>query len=185
MQDQETIAAQRQKFNSELLGWVQTVAGTFVAVILIFTFAMRTAPVSGTSMVPTLEEGDRLILTHINYTPSYGDIVVITQPNYFNEPLIKRVIATGGQTIDIDFYNGFVFVDGKIIDEPYIFEPTLTQDDISFPQQVPEGYVFVMGDNRNASSDSRSSLVGMIREEYILGKAIFRVFPFKHFGRIK
>ena len=112
----------------------------------------------------------------------YGDIVVVTQPNVHNEPLIKRVIATEGQKIDINFASGQVMINNETIDEPYIADLTKTASDVTFPLIVPEGKVFVMGDNRNHSSDSRSSGVGFIDTRYILGKAQFRILPFGDFN---
>ena len=111
---------------------------------------------------------------------SYGDIVVITEPNYFNEPLIKRVIATGGQIVDIDYGSSTVYVDGVALEEPYINESFILQnsDDITFPYTVPEGHLFCMGDNRNHSTDSRSTLIGAVDERYILGRAMLRILPF-------
>ena len=110
--------------------------------------------------------------------------MVVTQPNAVNKPLIKRIIALGGQTVDIDTERGLVYVDGVVINEPYIKEPTvrIPNPPMTFPYTVPEGKVFVMGDNRNNSLDSRSTDVGPIDERYILGKAIFRIFPLNRLG---
>lgn len=143
-------------------------------ILIIFTFFARMAGVVGSSMEPTLHNGNWVILSQVGmeYTPEYGDIVVVSQPNGLDEVIIKRVIATGGQTVDIDFDAGVVYVDGKALTEPYTAAPTYLNfdDGVTFPLTVPEGYVFVMGDNRNDSTDSRSSLIGCIRNEYILGK---------------
>lgn len=154
-----------------------------VAVAVVFTFLFRTAGVDGLSMYPTLDDGDRLIITAFLPEPSYGDIVVASQPNPLEKTLIKRVIATEGQTIDIDFNRGMVFVDNEVIHEPYIAELTAAPEDFSGPVTVPEGFVFVMGDNRNRSTDSRSSLVGLISEQYLMGKVVCRLSPsFSTFG---
>ena len=129
-------------------------------------------------MLPTLHDGDWLVVSSAAYDdPQYKDIVIVTQPNYFHEPIVKRVIATGGQTVDIDPVAGIVYVDGEALDEPYTMEPTYTLDDIQFPLTVPEGMLFVMGDNRNDSSDSRSSKVGLIDQRYVLGKVSGRLMP--------
>ena len=110
-----------------------------------------------------------------------GDIVIITQPNEMNEPLVKRVIATGGEMININFNTGDVFINGEKIDEPYIKEATKRSFDVAFPYIVPDGCIFAMGDNRNDSMDSRDTRVGSIDERYILGKAVFRILPIKSF----
>lgn len=143
-----------------------------VIITLFFTFFFRFSSVVGISMEPTLHGGDWVILSQMKREPQYGDIVVISQPNDFNENIIKRVIATEGQVIDINFKTGAVYVDGKKLDEPYINNPTTNQYDLKFPMRVPEGYCFCMGDNRQNSLDSRSSEVGFIQNDYILGEAV-------------
>ncbi len=157
-----------------------SVATAIIIIFVIFTFVCRPTSVVGTSMVPTLQNGDWLI-TMPKSEYKYGDIVIITQPNIHNEPLIKRVIATEGQTVDINFTSGQVMVNGVELDEPYIAELTRTSSDVIFPVEVPEGKVFVMGDNRNHSSDSRTHGVGFIDTRYILGKAQWRILPFGEF----
>lgn len=157
-----------------------SLATAIVIIFVVFTFICRPTSVVGTSMLPTLQNGDWLItMPKTEYV--YGDIVVVTQPNVHNEPLIKRVIATEGQKIDINFTSGQVMINNETIDEPYIADLTKTASDVTFPLVVPEGKVFVMGDNRNHSSDSRSSGVGFIDTRYILGKAQFRIMPFGDF----
>lgn len=161
---------------------VSTVMGAFVIIALVFTFAFRLVGVDGESMTNTLQHGDWL-LTHSKTEYEQGDIVVITQDNYFQEPLIKRVIAVGGQTVDIDYATATVYVDGIALDEPYVKEGYLIQkgEYREFPYTVPEGHLFCMGDNRNGSSDSRSALVGPVDERQILGKAFIRILPFGDF----
>lgn len=167
----------------ELFDWVEAGMIAVVCVVLLFTFVVRTAGVSGVSMNPTLADRDRLLISRVMLDPSPGDIVVVTKPNSRNEPLIKRVVAVGGQTIDIDFMEGVVYIDGVPMDETaYVAEPTYMQADMQFPQTVPEGHVFVMGDNRNASWDSRVSEVGMVDQRYILGKVIYRLMPYDQMG---
>ncbi len=181
---QENVSEQAVSLKSELFEWLETVAFSLVAVVLVFTFIFRIVGVDGKSMQNTLQDGDRLIISHLFYQPKAGDIVVVTQPNAVNKPLIKRIIALGGQTVDIDTERGLVYVDGVVINEPYIKEPTvrIPNPPMTFPYTVPEGKVFVMGDNRNNSLDSRSTDVGPIDERYILGKAIFRIFPLNRLG---
>lgn len=164
--------------------FVSIISVAIVAVALAFLFFFRTVGVVGNSMFPTLKNLDRIILTASYGEPEYGDIVVTCQPSkspQIPDVLVKRVIATEGQTVDIDFNKGIVYVDGVALDEPYINEPTHDRESFTEPVIVPEGHVFVMGDNRNNSTDSRDSRVGMIREEYILGEALFRVVPFGQF----
>lgn len=135
-------------------------------------------------MVPTLQDGDRLLISHLFYQPQYGDIVVITKPNEDRRPYIKRLIATEGQTVEIDFEKGTVMVDGKLLEEPYINEPTHLQEGVTFPLTVPKGQVFVLGDNRNHSKDSRDSSLGTFDEGYILGRCLLRYFPFDTAGPV-
>lgn len=151
---------------------------SIIVVFLIFCFAFRVVGVSGSSMVPTLQNGDWLAVTSITRVLHHGDIVVVTKPWERNIPIIKRVIALPGDTLDIDFENGIVYLNGEIIDEPYISEKTSLEYNAKLPMKIPDGYVFVMGDNRNNSMDSRFSVIGCIDEDYILGVVKFRAFPF-------
>lgn len=166
------------RFISLFYDFASIIVTGIVAIAVIFTFFFRTADVNGKSMVPTLEHRDILMITAHEESVEYGDIVIITQPNSFNEPLVKRVIATEGQTIDIDFDEGIVYIDGEALEENYIAEKTHRQEDFSGPVTVPEGHVFVMGDNRNNSTDSRSDMVGFIDTRYIYGKVIGRIYPY-------
>lgn len=158
--------------------WMDSLIYAFLTILIVFTFLFRIVGVSGRSMVPTLQDGDWLAVRAINIQIERGDIVVITQPNSLNEPLIKRVIAVGGDEVNIDFVEGIVRINGEEINEPYIYEPTNRMSNVAFPVTVPEGCVFVMGDNRNDSLDSRSTTVGFIDTRYILGVAQFRFYPF-------
>ncbi|MGN0579704.1 MAG: signal peptidase I [Ruminococcus sp.] len=182
----------------DIIEIAETTIITIFAIVLIFTYILHPVNVVGGSMIPTLNDGDRVFMSMISPDISCGDIVVINNDaaylldqngkvvsstsSQLNECIIKRVIACGGQTIDIDFLSGSVTVDGKILDEPYINALT-THDDraFSYPLTVPEGYYFVMGDNRNESSDSRNIYVGLIKREQIYGKAIIRYSPFSEF----
>lgn len=162
---------------------VSIIISAVCIVAVAFIFFVRTVGVSGNSMYPTLHDKDRIILTAFA-APHNGDVVVTCQPSsvsYIEPTLVKRIIATEGQTVDIDFNKGIVYVDDKALDEPYINEPTHDVENFGGKITVPEGYVFVMGDNRNASTDSRDSRVGFIRDDYILGKALIRVKPFGKF----
>ncbi|MBQ1555082.1 MAG: signal peptidase I [Clostridia bacterium] len=169
----------------ELYEWLEAIAFALSIVVILFTFVFRVVSVSGPSMNPTLISGDRVILNSLFFTPSNGDIVVITQPkSHDNEPLIKRVIAVEGQTIALDPENDTVTVDGVVLNENYILEEDLKSagNAYEYPLTVPKGKVFVMGDNRNDSFDSRADGLGMVDEDYIMGRAIFRIYPFERVG---
>ena len=148
--------------------------------MVIYVLFFRAVVVVGDSMNDTLVDGDRLLLiSNLIYgEPEYGDVIVAAKDSFRDgEPIVKRVIATGGQTVDIDFTTGTVYVDGVALEETYISTPTLTSGGMGFPLTVPEGFVFVMGDNRMNSMDSRSTQIGLIDERQILGKVIFLLFP--------
>ncbi|MBQ3045429.1 MAG: signal peptidase I [Clostridia bacterium] len=151
--------------------------GAVIAAFVIFCLVFRVIGVEGTSMMPTLHDGDWVAVSGISMNIKKGDIVIITQPWERNVPIVKRVVAKGGDTVDIDFALGEVFVNGEKLNEPYIDEPTTLSYDVQFPLTVPEGKVFVMGDNRGDSLDSRSSKIGCIDERYILGKVMIRLYP--------
>lgn len=161
---------------------VSVIMSSFIIIAIVFAFLFRLVGVDGESMTNTLQHGDWL-LTYNKTEYVQGDIIVITQETYFQKPLIKRVIAVGGQTVDIDYNTATVYVDGVALDEPYVREDYLIKkmDYREFPYTVPEGHLFCMGDNRNGSSDSRSSLVGPIDEREVLGKAFVRILPFGYF----
>ncbi len=156
---------------------VDSFKGAIIVVFIIFACFFRVLGVDGESMLPTLKDKDWLAISGITTNIERGDIVVVTQPWERNVPIIKRVIAVGGDVVDIDFDNHKVYVNGKELYEPYINEPTAVSYDVTFPVMVEEGKVFVMGDNRNVSLDSRSSKIGFIDEGYILGKALIRLYP--------
>lgn len=166
----------------EVYEWLQCLLLALIICVVIFTFFFRIVDVSGDSMNPTLLNGDKLVVSDLFYSPKQGDIVIFRKDDYKEQALVKRVIATEGQTIEIDFDRGRVYVDGELLDEPYIAEPTYNALDFTGAQKVPEGCVFVMGDNRNASSDSRKAAIGMVDERLIVGKVLLRVFPFNSIG---
>ena len=164
--------------------WLHTFVVAITFVVLILTFIFRLVDVDGESMMDTLHDADRLVVTNFLYKPDNGDIVVISHGQNLYKPIIKRVIATEGQSLKIDFQKGEVSVNGAVIDEPYIKALTTRQGDGEIPSVIPEGMVFVMGDNRNHSTDSRFSSVGLIPESNIIGKAQFCLWPFDRFGKI-
>ena len=156
-----------------------SIVGTAViAIMVVFTFFWRFVGVVGPSMQPTLYENDWLAVKAVPKTPEAGDVVIVTQPNAFDEPIVKRVIATEGQTLDIR--EGREYIDGELLVETYIAPDVMTErEDLdNYPLTVPEGMVFVMGDNRPHSTDSRSSAIGLIDSDYILGTVSFRMMPF-------
>ena len=175
-------------FKMDLFFWLQALVAALITLILLFTFVGRIIGVDGDSMYPTLHNGDLLLLQSVGYEPRQGDVVVLTKEfDASDGPIVKRVIAVGGQTVDIDYEAGTVSVDGQVLDEPYINPEenmrrpggeTLTD------VVVPEGSIFVMGDNRNHSSDSRDVTLGAVDERYVLGRALWIILPFDHFGAI-
>ena len=173
-QDRKTVRGR------DLYEWIQSLVGSVLVVVAIFTFGIRMLGVDGHSMLNTLQHGDRLMVVNpiFYHDYKYGDIVILRKTGVFdNEPIVKRVIATGGQTVDIDFSEGVVYVDGEALEEDYIREPTYTAEGTEFPLTVPEGSIFVMGDNRNGSSDSRDYRLGTVDTRYVIGKAAFLLFP--------
>ena len=170
-----------------VLEWTEEIVIAVAAIALFFTFVCRIVTVTGTSMVPSFQNGDRVLVTAAPLGVEQGDVVVIV--NVLSEPIIKRVIATEGQTVDIDRETKTVYVDGEAVDETafglsnHITDlPYASFEVLEFPQTVPEGCVFVLGDNRSVSEDSRYQRVGMIDRRNILGKAVLRLFPLNRIG---
>lgn len=169
----------------DIYNTLSDVAVCLIFVTILFVFAIRLVGVVGDSMYPTLHEGDKLtLLSNFLYEPEVGDIVVLQAVNFDDEPIVKRVIADEGQTIDINFDTGDVWVDGVLLNEPYINTPTTRAEGMQFPLTVPENCIFVMGDNRLHSTDSRDPDIGCIDKRYVLGKALQIVLPIKHFGGV-
>ena len=168
-----------------ILEWYEALISAALVLVLIFSFFFRIIQVDGSSMVPTLVNGDKLIVWGAGYTPQRGDVVIVDSYTSYGKPLVKRVIAKGGDTISIDYDSGMVMVNGEVLQEDYIAEPTYLGYDVTFPYTVPEGTVFVMGDNRNQSLDSRSTYVGCIDERDILGRVLLCFMPFTDFGVVK
>lgn len=166
------------KFAKAVYDIMDSFKGAVLAAFIIFALAFRVVGVEGDSMNPTLQSGDWLAVGSVSIKGfETGDIVVVTQPWERNVPIIKRVIAVGGDTVDINFVTHQVIVNGKVLDEPYIAQPTSLKYDVEFPLVVEDGKLFVMGDNRNNSVDSRSSAIGLVDERYVLGKAVMRILP--------
>ena len=158
---------------------MRSLVGAVLVITLLFTFVVRLMGVDGHSMVPTLQDGDRLIVVSgwLCGDYKYGDIVIAYKESFDAEPIVKRVIATEGQTVDIDFTLGRVFVDGELLQEDYVNDLTYLDEGTQFPLTLGEGELFLMGDNRNRSSDSRDERLGAVDERLIIGKAVLLVFP--------
>ena len=169
---------------TDLYDWLQCIVSALVTCILLFTFVARTCGVVGPSMENTRYEGERLIVSNLFYTPQRGDIVILRKDSFRDEPIVKRIIALEGQTVDIDFIAGAVYVDGELLEEDYIKEPTYRSLDFEGEIKVPEGCVFVLGDNRNHSNDSRDALIDCVDTRYIIGKAYWRISPVERFGSL-
>ena len=177
---QEGAEEQEKLPQEELFYWLQTLVTAIVCIVLVFTFLGRITRVVGHSMDDTLADGELLAVWSLGYEPEQGDIVVLnkTTADFLEgEAIVKRVIATDGQTVDIDFAAGNVYVDGELLEEDYIRQPTYLEEGLEFPVTVPEGCVFVMGDNRNDSDDSRDPELGPVDTRQILGRAVFLLFP--------
>ncbi len=176
------------RFSSEIFAWCESLMTVLMVFMIVFTFVLRLIGVEGSSMYPTLHEHDIMIVSNLNYTPENGDIVVLRKTGFYGDkPIVKRIIAKGGDTINIDPVTGDVSVNGVVLDEPYIAEkinPFEKYGDMQYPLTVPEGNVFVMGDNRNGSTDSRFSNLGLVDERYILGHVLSVVFPLSNFGSV-
>lgn len=184
---QEKKGEEKTSFKQDLYYWTQALIVVLVGLILVCTLAGRVIRVVGSSMVPTLHENDLLLLWSVGYTPQRGDVVVLRKESFMSYPVVKRVIATGGEHVTVDYATGTVSVDGVALDEPYLNElmvdtgsPNMTVLDVT----VPEGSIYVMGDNRNHSSDSRHRDLGTVDERYVLGKALCRIFPLTAFGAV-
>ena len=161
---------------------VRVLVSMMAAFVLVFTFVARIIVVSGPSMENTLIEGDLILVWSLGYTPRQGDIVVLTQESYQEDSIVKRVIAVEGQQVDIDYTSGTVYVDGVPLEEGY------TKEQMRIPSYgeginhvtVPEGCIFVMGDNRNESADSRLPAIGIVDTRCVIGRGMTVIFPFNH-----
>lgn len=185
---QQEDASPRNKKEPETLEgtlycWAQALVTAVVGVVLLFTFGVRLISVNGPSMQNTLYTGDELLILNAMFCDfKAGDVVVINDYNAeepLNETLVKRIVAVGGQTVDVDVTSGTVYVDGQALDEPYIKEPTYTSSGTQFPLTLAGDEVFVMGDNRNHSSDSRDSRLGPVNVGYLQGKVLLLLVPGK------
>ena len=175
------IRARRETYD-----WIQSLISALLICVLVFVFVLRIMDVNGTSMVPTLRNGDKVLVSDLFYEPARGDIVVFRKSSYDeNKALVKRVIAVEGDVVNIDFERGIVYVNGEAAEEDYIDVSTNTKIDFIGPQTVPENCLFVMGDNRNASTDSRDKRIGMVDKRLVVGKVLLVVYPFDNFGSVE
>lgn len=201
---EEVAEKKKGAFWKDAADMLEAVLISVFFVIMLFAYVLRPVTVEGHSMESTLQNQDKLFMTDLLYTPERGDIVIVDNDvshiydengNLIEGPglstattekhLIKRVIAVGGETLNIDFTTGIVTIDGEVLEEPYINNLTVNDEGaFTFPLTIPEGYYFVMGDNRQHSSDSRHPMVGLVSEEQIMGKAVFRFAPISNFGGI-
>ena len=187
----------RPKPGQSLFEWLQMCIICILGAVFIFNCVARLSRVTGHSMDQTLQHGELMLVWSLGYTPKQGDVVVLnkTTAEFLGGPggeaIVKRVIATGGQTVDIDYESSTVYVDGQPLDEPYLWEEMRYPEEMGWYQmtethfEVPDGSIFVMGDNRNGSTDSRHELLGAIDEDYVMGKACLALAPLSRFGAIK
>ena len=187
-----------KKLAKYLFDWLEIFAFSFMFVLVVFIFSFKIVTVDGTSMNRTLEDGENLIISNLFYQPKTGDIVIVSRDRFGQEPIVKRVIATEGQKVHIDYESWQVTVDGVLLDEPYVnFRPAEAMHKYGCPTDfiVGKDMVFVMGDNRNNSTDSRAQGVyDIVGEDYIytgytesdiMGKVLIRVLPLQKFGAVK
>ncbi len=198
--DLKNLNKKKKSAVKEVFDWVEIIALSLAFVLLTFSYIARQARVDGGSMKETFHHGESIIISNLFYTPKQGDIVVFQVPNsrLTTEPIIKRVIAVGGQTVYIDFddWKVYVYDDASLtvdevlatvkpLDEPYIeamrqsenANRPMNRGSYTYPMTIEEGYMFCMGDNRNGSSDSRWTYLGPVDQRYILGKVLFRIYP--------
>lgn len=169
----------------EIYEWMQSLVSALLVCVLVFAFFVRIIGIIGPSMQPTFHDSDSVVISNLFYEPKQGDVVVLRKLSFMEEPIIKRVIAVEGQTVNIDFEKGIVYVDDQPLSEPYTAELTLTPLNFDGKITVPKDCVFVMGDNRNNSTDSRDSRVGCVDTRYIMGKVLLRLLPVEKFGVVE
>ena len=167
---------------SKIFDWIGLLVNTLILCAIVFSFFIFGVKVSGSSMLPTLHNGDYLFCIKFLYTPQRGDVVIINNQNLIGKNLVKRIIAKENDSIEMDFKKGRVYVNGKLLNEKYINTPTNLESNWKFPKTVPQGKLFVLGDNRNNSLDSRFSVIGLIDKQDILGKATFVMLPLNRIG---
>ena len=189
--ENNTETKEKKSIGQEIFEWVQAIVVALVIAMFLRTYVFTLVDVSGSSMVPTLHNSDKLFVWRLGYQPKVGDIIIFRPAGHEDTPYVKRVIATEGQSVDIQYnqVEGYaeVYVDGVKLEEDYINEKIeyTRIGDGSYPCVVPDECMFVLGDNRNNSSDSRMSSVGMVAKESVIGKALVRLWPFNAIGGLK
>lgn len=191
---------EQEGWRQSLFEWLELLAIVLVIIVTLFTFVVSIVGVDGSSMYPTLHDRDLMLVQRIAYEPRQGDVIVLRKDNTFdNQALVKRIIATGGQTVYIDYDANTITVDGQTLEEPYLnyeydefYGSDYMADKVDLNSQyvnqeftVPEGCVFVCGDNRNHSSDSRVTELGMVDQRYVIGRVLMVFFPFADFGLVR
>jgi len=184
---------EKGSYKLDLYYWTQALVMVLIGLVLVCTLLGRVIRVDGSSMVPTLHDGDLLLLQSLGYEPQQGDVVVLRKPGFpppprDTAPIVKRVIAVGGQHVRVDYESGKVYVDGEPLDDSYILEPMVnryTPEMNVLDVTVPEGSIYVMGDNRNNSSDSRHQALGAVDERYVLGRVLCVILPLTDFGPVE
>ena len=185
---QKGTSAERMKQSSlaqEIYQYVSSMVTVLVTLILLFTFVARLSVVDGASMEPTLLHGDVVLVRTLFYTPRQGDVVVLTKQSFQPESIVKRVIAVGGQRVRVDYGSGIIYVDDvpmeknlwDVVPGPYYPEELLEVT-------VPEGYIYVMGDHRTVSADSRYPLIGLVDQRCVIGQGVMVLFPFSDLGML-
>ena len=184
---------EKGSFRLDLYYWTQALVMVLICLILACTLAGRVIGVVGSSMVPTLHDGDLLLLQSLGYTPRQGDVVVLRKPGFppppqDTAPIVKRVIAVGGQHVRVDYEANAVYVDGVALEDDYILEPMMDRYNPEMnvlDVTVPEGSIYVMGDNRNNSTDSRHEALATVDSRYVLGRVLCVMLPFQDFGVVE
>ncbi len=175
--DEQDVLVKTNTGTYMVFDWIKSIILAIFLVIILLAFFFRIVNVDGPSMNNTLADGDKLFVTSFLYTPQNGDIVIISHGQHLDEPIVKRVIATEGDKLKIDFDNEKVYVNDKVLNEPYVSSQIIPGDAV-IPEVIPKGKVFVMGDNRKDSLDSRYNRVGLIDTDDVIGKVQYRLFPF-------